>query len=112
MAGTLQPMTLTFGNIIDRNSLLSFLHVTSENGEKIAGKMTIGKDERAWSFTPNKKWNAKPYAVIVDPRLEDHAGNTPVRPFDLDLRAPKRTPQNLRIPFTPSNGRQPASRRR
>jgi hypothetical protein len=37
----------------------------------------------------------------VSPDLEDVAGNTPERAFDLDLRAPKRPAQKLHFDFEP-----------
>ena len=39
------------------------------------------------------------YYLHVDPQLEDVAGNTPLRPFDFDLKAPKLPEQKLRLEF-------------
>jgi hypothetical protein len=39
--------------------------------------------------------------VSVSPELEDVAGNTPLRPFDMDLRTPARKLQRLHFDFEP-----------
>lgn len=100
-AGSDKPLTLKFPNIIDRNSLLQYVRIENAAGKTIAGKITIGAEERAWLFQPSRPWQAEEYNIVIDPRLEDHAGNSPLRPFDLDLKAPKLPPQKLRISFSP-----------
>jgi hypothetical protein len=98
-AGTTQPVLLTLPKSIDHRSLQRFLRVTDDNGKSVEGAMEIGKDEKTWAFSPKSNWQARVYYLDVGGDLEDVAGNTPLRPFDLDLKAPKLPPQNLRLEF-------------
>jgi hypothetical protein len=101
--GTKQPLQLGFPKPLDRDSLTRLLAVVDAKGNVIAGKIEIGKAERSWSFQPSQPWQAAEYRVKVSGKLEDVAGNTPLRPFDLDLKGPAPKVQPLTIPFRPVN---------
>jgi hypothetical protein len=100
-AGTRDALALTFPKSIDYRSLHTGLTVVNGKAEKIGGAISVGKDERSWSFTPAQPWQAGLHRVRVSPDLEDPAGNTPSRPFDLDLLSPRPPAQNLQIEFEP-----------
>jgi hypothetical protein len=100
-AGTREPLTLTLPKPIDHRSLQRFLSVTDDKGQQVDGKMAIGGEEKTWQFTPNTVWRNHGYRLEIGGELEDVAGNTPLRPFDLDLKAPKLGPQKLRFDFQP-----------
>ena len=70
-------------------------------GQVIAGEIMIGADEKSWRFTPARPWQAGLHRVHVSSDLEDVAGNTPARPFDVDLRTPTRPAQKLQFEFEP-----------
>ena len=44
-----------------------------------------GAGERNWSFTPDNPWTTGEHRLVVEPRLEDVAGNSPARVFDRDV---------------------------
>src|SRR5262249_38629564 len=94
-AGTKQPLAVQFSRIIDHKSLERFLTVVGPEGKAVTGKAEIGPQEKLWSFRPDQPWQAADYRLNVDGKLEDNAGNTPLRPFDLDLSAPKPPAQKL-----------------
>ncbi len=99
-AGSGERLIVTLPKSIDYRSLQRFLSVTDTNGKRMEGTIEIGKDEKKWAFLPkNSSWPVGTYHLEVNGDLEDVAGNTPLRPFDLDLKAPKLPPQRLRIPF-------------
>jgi hypothetical protein len=100
-ANSRQPLTLTLSKSIDHRSLLRFLTVHDDKGQPVEGTIEIGKAEKTWTFTPKTNWQTRSYRLDIDGDLEDVAGNTPTRPFDLDLKAPKLGPQNLRMEFQP-----------
>jgi hypothetical protein len=100
-AGTRDAVTLTLPKSIDYRSLQSGLTVTGAKGKAIDGAIAIGKDEKSWQFTPSQAWQAGPHVVSVSPDLEDVAGNTPMRPFDMDLLTLKRPEQKLQFEFQP-----------
>ena len=101
-AQTREPLQLTLPKSVDHRSLQRFLSVNDDKGQSVDGKIAIGKDEKSWHFTPTQPWQPRGYRLDIDDQLEDVAGNTPLRPFDLDLRAPKLAPQKLRFEFLPS----------
>lgn len=100
-AGGTMPLRVTFPKSLDHKSLERFLAIEDSKGETVAGKMAIGQDEKSWSFVPARPWQDQDYRLKVNGRLEDAAGNTPLRPFDLDLTAPAPPEQRLDISFRP-----------
>jgi hypothetical protein len=51
----------------------------------VAGTITVSRDETEWRFVPANPWRPGEYQLLVDPILEDLAGNRIDRPFDVDL---------------------------
>jgi hypothetical protein len=100
-AGTRDAVTLDLPKSIDYRSLQTGITVTNAKEELVSGTIAIGKDEKSWRFTPAAPWQTELYSVNVSPDVEDVAGNTPLRPFDLDLRAAKKRPQKLFFEFEP-----------
>jgi hypothetical protein len=100
-SGTASPLIVQFPKSLDHKSLERFLAVSDAQDKPVAGKLVIGKEEKTWSFVPARPWGNQDYRLLVNGRLEDVAGNTPLRPFDLDLQAPALPPQRLDIPFRP-----------
>jgi hypothetical protein len=100
-AGTSAPITVQFAQSLDHKSLERFLVVVDAKGKPVAGTKTAGKDEKSLSFAPTQPWISQEYRLVINGRLEDVAGNTPLRPFDLDLQAPALPAQRLDIPFRP-----------
>jgi hypothetical protein len=94
-------VTLQFPKSLDHRSLERFLTVADAKGDAVAGSIAIGKAERSWSFTPNRPLGDQAYRIKINGEFEDIAGNTPRRPFDLDLTAPPQPEQRLEIPFRP-----------
>jgi len=100
-AGQRGSLTLAFPKPLDSRSLERFLTVVDAQGKPVKGKMAISRDAREWTFQPETDWTAQEYAVVVDRRLEDVAGNNPVHAFDVDADASPPPPQRLSLPFLP-----------
>ncbi len=100
-AGSRASLVLEFPKALDHLSLERFLTIQDAKGRKVAGKIEVGANERSWKFTPAQAWQAEEYTLTVDGRLEDTAGNTPLRPFDVDRNAPQPPPQVLSRRFQP-----------
>lgn len=98
-AGGKDPLTISFPKIMDHSSLQRYLTVRDAKGQAAEGKIEIGRDEKTWSFTPARAWTTGTYTLVIDERLEDTAGNTPLRPFDLDPKSPKLPQQKLQREF-------------
>lgn len=100
MAGTRESLVVAFPHPLDRLLLDSMLKVRAEDAN-LAGEIAIGKDERSWRFTPAKPWRASRHSLQIAEKLEDLAGNTPLRAFDFDRESPAAVKAKLSIAFQP-----------
>jgi hypothetical protein len=101
--GTTEPLTVAFDRPLDHALLGHGLWVHDAAGEPLAGHACAGPEERSWCFEPRSPWEDGPYTILVDPHLEDLAGNSLVRVFDRDLTRPEDAPAEARpvaIDFT------------
>lgn len=96
---TRDPLTISFDKPLD-HALASRMLSVHQGDTQVKGDVDVGKKETEWRFTPSQPWGQAPVVVRVDPRLEDLAGNTPVRVFDTDLRKPPERKPVLRLPVT------------
>ncbi len=101
--GTRDPLRVVFAEPLDAALLEHALRV-ERAGEPLAGSVELEPGERSWSFVPARAWASAPHALVVDPRLEDLAGNNLRRAFDRDATrepAPLAMPTPARLPFAP-----------
>ncbi len=101
LKGTRQPLVVEFPGPLDRALLDRLLSVTTQGGRGVAGRIEIGKEERSWSFHPDQPWEDAGYTLVTNGQLEDLAGNTPSRLFDVDLKDAPLTPAELTRSFRP-----------
>ena len=99
-SGTRDPVTVRLPKSFDHKGLGRFVTI-HRGADRLEGKIALGAGEQTWSFEPASPWQAADYELRVDGRLEDVAGNTPRRPFDMDLKASAPPPQRLDIMFRP-----------
>jgi hypothetical protein len=108
--GTRGPLSVHFPTPLDRAMLERVLRVlrsdaadrSTAGSAEIAGKSRITEEETRWTFEPRGPWSAGRYVLAVSTRLEDPAGNSIGRPFEVDLkRSPHLPPTSavVRIPF-------------
>lgn len=90
-AGTRIPLTMEFDEPLDSAMLVRVLNVRDAAGKLVAGEVTLGKHERSWSFRPDADWKSGKYALTVATALEDLAGNSLGRPFEVDVFRPLKT---------------------
>jgi hypothetical protein len=105
-AGTKEPLDIKFPAPLDHALLMRCLQVAAEDGTTLRGVISTTDFERAWRFTPVRAWTGRPHRVVVDTILEDLAGNSLARPFEVDLQAkpPARVPATIALPFQPLTG--------
>jgi len=100
-AGTRGPLEVGFDRPIDAYLPLRTLKVIRADGLPVSGAIAVADDGRSCRFTPTEPWPAQNLTLVVDPILEDLAGNTPVRAFDHDRTAVEASPPVLRRGFRP-----------
>jgi hypothetical protein len=80
--GSQEPVRLAFPEPLDYAVLLHAVSVVDADGVMVEGTTDVANDEREWRFFPARPWAASKYSLVVDPRLEDAAGNNLMRLFD------------------------------
>ncbi len=81
-SGTRSPVRLDLPEAMDHALMLRLVTVEDGGGGVVRGEAALFGDERRWSFTPADAWRPGRYAIVIQPALEDLAGNTPFRLFD------------------------------
>ena len=100
-AGTLEPLRIRFPESLDHSLLHRMLTILDDQAKPVAGELLIGPRETSRSFTPKEPWRPSRHVLRVDHELEDLAGNTPARLFDLDLQAGNSANPVLSLGFSP-----------
>ncbi len=104
-AGTRSPLVVQFDRPLDHALLQHCLRVSAADGVTLSGTAGVGEDERSWSFTPDEPWAMAPHTLVVDPMLEDVAGNSVRRVFDRDLGDDTQSPvaiERAAVEFLPA----------
>lgn len=79
-AGSQAPLSIAFDRIMDSGTVQRLITVRTPDGQRVNGQ--IFSDGGGWSLIPDRPWQAGQYHVVVEPELEDVAGNTISSPFD------------------------------
>lgn len=87
-AGSLTPLRVRFPKPLDHALLERVIDITDSTGHELEGTIAVTEKETYWSFTPKKVWQAGGYHLTVDTALEDLAGNSIGRPFEIDVFHP------------------------
>lgn len=101
-AGTDESLGLAFPEPLDRAMLDRVLAVHDPEGRIVPGRAEVNTAGTRWSFRPERPWRPGTYRVDVDTALEDLAGNSIARPFEVDVLRPltRRTePTTASLPF-------------
>lgn len=101
-AGTATPLVMTSPKPLDHALLHRMVWITDERGAKVSGTIEVTRQETCWRFTPAAPWKAGRYHLVADTRLEDLAGNSIGRPFEVDeLRPVERETkvETVQVPF-------------
>ena len=104
--GTSTPLNVILDGPVDHLSLAYRLRIMGPDGAILPGRIGLAGAETRWTFTPTQPWQDGPHSLVVDPKLEDLAGNRMDAVFDLDLQqdAPRATEaQKHTIPFKPKS---------
>lgn len=99
--GGKEPLRVTFPKPMDHALLEHMIWVTDSGGRRIPGEVRVADGETGWRFTPRAAWAVGPYRLVADSRLEDLAGNTLGRPFEVDAAKPATTETKVETVETP-----------
>ncbi len=103
LAGSARPLVVRFGEPLDHAQLERVVWVATNSGEIVAGSILTADHESCWQFTPQRPWSAGKYQLVAETTLEDLAGNSIGRPFEVDQFGPVQKQietKTVSIPFT------------
>jgi len=87
-AGTREGLAVLFEKPLDEAMLHRVLGVVGPGRAPLSGRIEIDREERRWRFFPDRPWEAGRHALVADTVLEDLAGNSIARPFEIDVVRP------------------------
>jgi hypothetical protein len=102
-ASTKAPLVLTFPTPLDRAMLDHAIVLLDPQGKKVAGRASVGEGSTRWEFTPTGEWSSGAYQLEIDSELEDLAGNSVARAFEVDIEgqiAAKADVRRVTLPIT------------
>ena len=71
---------------MDYALLQRLIQVFDKQGNQIEGLVSLQSQESQWVFTPETYWKPGDYIIRVNTLLEDLAGNSLRRLFDVDIK--------------------------
>jgi len=101
-ANTSEPLEVRFPDPLDRALLDRLVSVQDATASAVRGQISVGEFEMLWRFTPRDRWKVGDYSLRIGTELEDLAGNSVARPFEVDIAGPisKRiTTETVALPF-------------
>jgi hypothetical protein len=107
LAGTRDPLVVSFPGPLDFGLLQRALSVWTARGERLEGDIRIEAFETHWIFTPREPWRAAEYRLVAASILEDVAGNRIGRSFEVNALTSSRSESQAKsavVPFRPSSG--------
>jgi hypothetical protein len=81
-----EKVAVIFYEPLDRGTLESAIGIIDANGNPVSGHVEILKNESAWLFLPENRWQPGEYKLIFSEKLEDLAVNNLKRLFDVDYQ--------------------------
>jgi hypothetical protein len=87
-AATREPLVVQFDEPLDHAMLQRVIRV-GDLKNRLEGRTTVDRHETIWKFRPAKPWSAGRHRLLIDPTLEDRAGNSLERPFEVVLPSPR-----------------------
>lgn len=93
-------LVVRFVEPLDHALARRMMGVETAAGERLEGQIHIEPGEMGWRFAPRTPWRRGEYRLIVDPALEDLAGNSPRKLFDEASGAAAAEPMGqIELPF-------------
>ncbi len=84
-AGTKQSLIIRFPKSMDHALATRVIWIESADGKPVVGNVTLTENETLWSLQPEREWVTGHYRIKAQHILEDLAGNSIGRPFEIDV---------------------------
>jgi len=100
-AGSREPLVIEFNEPLDQAMLHRVISIVSADGSETAGEVRVDRGETRWHFTPDETWAAGKHELVVAGVLEDLAGNSVGRRFEVRLEdRDQKVLKEVRLPFS------------
>jgi hypothetical protein len=86
--GTREPLEVRFPEPLDRALLGRLIAVHDGADTTVRGNVAVAEEETLWRFAPVDRWRPGAYRLVIGTDLEDVAGNSVARPFEVDVVRP------------------------
>jgi hypothetical protein len=97
------PLFVTFSRPMDHALVQRMLWITDSTGKQIEGQIATQEKETRWLFTPRQPWTPGDYHLVAGKEVEDLAGNSLGKPFEIDVFKPvtrEVKTETVKVPFT------------
>ena len=84
-AGTHQPLEVELDEPLDEAMLNRVITLRDARGKPVPGSVEVAEMETRWRFVPQSAWRTGDYRLLIATTLEDLAGNSVGRPFEVDV---------------------------
>ncbi len=88
-ANSREVLAIDLPEPLDRSLLEKCVRIEAGTAGVVAGSIEIPLGENRWIFSPKEPWRRGEYTIRIDGKLEDLAGNSVDRPFEIDRQEPK-----------------------
>ncbi len=99
---TRDALDVRFPEPLDRALLDRLIAVRDGADKAVSGTIAVDDEETAWRFVPAVSWRPGEYRLVIGTDLEDAAGNSIARPFEIDAVGPitrRVTTETVVLPF-------------
>lgn len=96
--GTRAALTVKFGEALDHALATRLIHVENAQHERLPGTASLSHRETQWHFVPDAPWPKETFYISAEQILEDIAGNSVGRPFEVDVTEPAPVGKPVRLP--------------
>lgn len=97
--GTRDVLQIEFSESLDEALLQRVVTVLDSQSKLVEGSIRIGDQEQAWTFEPRESWKRGNYRIKIHSILEDLAGNSIGRPFEVEMNEEERRPRPNRFAY-------------
>lgn len=82
---TREPLKIRFPESLDHALASRVIWIEDSAGKPMNGEVSLAKEETQWMLKPDAPWKPGRYHLRAELILEDHAGNSIGRPFEVDI---------------------------
>lgn len=96
-----EPLSIQFPKALDEAMAKRLIWVETAKGDRVTGFAILADREHRWEWIRQQPWPAGDYRIAVDATVEDLAGNSVDKPFEIDVLRPVQKKVEQKIHYLP-----------